>query len=98
RARCGGLVRPMDSLDDLEVMFDLVRQHGRHSLAYSTLQAGMRYYGHHSTGFGAYRRRVGRYVFLGDPVCAPERLGAFLKDATTNLPDALYMQIHQATA
>lgn len=75
----------------------LLRRHGSHSLAYATLQPGMRYWGD-DTGFTAYRRNFGQHTFLGDPICAPASLEAFLSTAVEAFPNALFMQIHQPAA
>jgi lysylphosphatidylglycerol synthetase-like protein (DUF2156 family) len=79
-------------------LLHLLKQHGSHSLAYATLQPGMGYWGHPSTGYAAYRRTLGQYTFLGDPVCAGESLGSFLAEVVAAFPGSLFMQIHQPTA
>lgn len=87
-----------DALRDPERLRALVRQYGRHSLAYSILQPGMRYWGSPDGGVAAYRKTLGQHTFLGDPLCPPEALDTFLRELTRCFPNALFMQIHEATA
>ena len=76
----------------------LVRQFGAHSLAYATLQPGMAYFGDAGRGFIAYRRRLGQYVVLGDPVCPAAEHDGLLRDFLDFAPGALFMQVHRDTA
>jgi len=75
-----------------------VREFGSHSLAYSVLQPGMRYWGSREQGVAAYRKTLGQHTFLGDPLCPAEMMEAFLTELTAVFPNALFMQIHQHTA
>ena len=88
----------MNLLNDRDVLHRLLKAHGSHSLAYATLQPGMGYWGDPNMGYVAFRRSVGRHVFLGDPVCAPEALSAFLAAVVGAFPGCLFMQINEATA
>jgi len=74
-----------------------LRQHGRHSLAYSTCQPAMGYW-ESEGGFAAYRTTLGQHSFLGDPVCRPEEKADFLRQLVNVFPSALFMQIHRDTA
>lgn len=88
---------PDTRLEPLAVL-DLVRRFGDHSLAYSILQPGMRYWGTGRRGVAAYRKFFGQHTFLGDPLCPPESRQAFLADLIAEFPNALFMQIHRRTA
>ena len=87
-----------DPFQDPDVLLERVRQHGSHSLAYSILQPGMRYWGSPERGVAAYRKTFGQHTFLGDPLCPPEQLDGFLGDIVAAFPNALFMQIHEVTA
>lgn len=87
-----------EDLRNTQLLHALVREHGRHSLAYSILQPGMHYWGAPRSGVAAYRKTLGQHTFLGDPLCPPEALGDFLRDLTRQFPNALFMQIHENTA
>ena len=75
----------------------LLGRYGTHSLGYATLQPGMHYW-HGENSFAAYRRPLGQPVFLGDPVCAPDKLARTLDGITRAFPGALFMQVHRETA
>lgn len=87
-----------DSDHKTEGLHELLRAHGRHSLAYSILQPGMRYWGTPGQAVAAYRKTLGQHTFLGDPLCPPEQLDGFLADLVAAFPNALFMQIREATA
>ncbi len=87
-----------DDLQDPALRLRLVRRFGNHSLAYSMLQPGMRYWGSARRGLAAYRKNLGQCTFLGDPACPPEMLQAFLADLLADFPQALFMQIHEPAA
>ena len=87
-----------DDPRDPRAVLELVRRFGSHSLAYSILQPGMRYWGDRARGIAAYRKSFGQYTFLGDPLCPPEQLADFLGELIARIPNALFMQIHQTTA
>ncbi len=65
-------------------LFEMLRHHGSHSLAYSCLQPRLRYFQNGGPGVIAYRRNLGVSIALGDPLCAPgdvaELAGAFLEE------------------
>lgn len=88
----------MRDLADPALLLGLVRQYGAHSLAYATLQPGMRYWGGETTGYCAYRKTLGQHTILGDPVCAAGQLETFVHDTVAAFPNALFMQIHAPTA
>ncbi len=87
-----------DELQDPEIRLHAVQRFGSHSLAYSMLQPGMRYWGSADWGMAAYRKNLGQYTFLGDPACPPEILDSFLAELLAEFPKALFMQIHENTA
>lgn len=88
----------MDARVKREARLELLHHYGGHSLAYSTLQPGMRYWGDGSTGYGAYRKTLGQHTFLGDPVCAPAVMASFVRATVGTFPNALFMQIHEPAA
>lgn len=87
-----------DDLRDPDVLLHVVQRFGSHSLAYSILQPGLRYWGSATRGVAAYRKNVGQCTFLGDPACPPEMLDTFLTELLAAFPRALFMQIHENTA
>lgn len=87
-----------DDLQDPATRLRIIQRFGSHSLAYSMLQPGMRYWGSASRGLAAYRKNLGQCTFLGDPACAPEMMDSFLAELLTAFPRALFMQIHAGTA
>lgn len=78
-------------------MRELLMEHGSHSLAYATLQPGMRYW-QGINSFAAFRSPLGQPVFLGDPVCASAERDRTLDQITSAFPGALFMQVHRDTA
>lgn len=76
----------------------LLQQTGSHSLAYSALQPGMRYFGDADTGVIAYRMSLGQAIVLGDPIAPPEKKVALLDAFIEAYPRSLHMQIHRDTA
>ena len=78
---------------------DAMKEHGAHSLAYSTLQTNMKYHSC-SSGYLAYRvLRDGQTVaVLGDPVCAFHDLEDCLVGFLDIHPHAIFLQISQTTA
>jgi len=87
-----------DDLLDPATRLRIIQRFGSHSLAYSMLQPGMRYWGSDRRGLAAYRKNLGQCTFLGDPACAPEMMDSFLAELLTAFPRALFMQIHESTA
>jgi lysylphosphatidylglycerol synthetase-like protein (DUF2156 family) len=49
---------------------DWLLNHGQHSLAYSTLQTGLKHYTLPGVGAIAYRKCMGHTIVLGNPICA----------------------------
>lgn len=86
------------ALHEPDAILALVRRFGTHSLAYSILQPGMRYWGSPERGVAAYRKSFGQHTFLGDPLCPPESREDLLADLLAEIPNALFMQIGQETA
>lgn len=86
----GDQARKLSRAEKWELLSPHIRQHGRASLAYATLQEGMEYFVD-ETGYIAFttvQHRVfspkPKRITLSDPVCAPENLeklvGRFLAD------------------
>lgn len=88
----------MKALHDRAILRQLLQQHGHHSLAFSTLQPNMCFWGDEGTGYVAYRKTLGQYTFLGDPVCPPDERKAFLAAVVERFPRSLFMQVQRATA
>lgn len=75
-----------------------IRQHGRHCLAYSTLQPRMSYFDVRGKGFLAYVLFRGTHFVLSNPVCCPsdryELISSFLETARR----PFFVQIDEQTA
>jgi len=77
---------------------EYVERFGAHSLAYSTLQAGMSYLDVPEAGFIAYREYRGTRYALGDPVCAAPDRGTLIAAAFADHADTCFVQIQSGTA
>lgn len=75
----------------------LLRQHGTFTLAYSTLQAGMEYFGS-DVGFIAYKMVGATAYVLADPVAASEQHEALIRSFIRLKPDVCFCQVSRATA
>lgn len=75
-----------------------VERFGTHSLAYSVLQPGMRYFGSTEQGIIAYRANLGQRIVLGDPVADEAGAEALLDEFLAAYPRSLHMQIQRRTA
>lgn len=81
-----------------DAALDLVRRFGMHTLAYSSLQPGMRHFGHVSRGYIAFRTSLGQCVALADPVCGEADIAPLVAAFLQAYPRALFMQIQRKTA
>jgi phosphatidylglycerol lysyltransferase len=81
----------------LEARLALLRRHGTFTLAYSTLQAGLEYFGS-DAGFIAYKMVGTTAYVLADPVSAPEHREALLRRFVRLKPDVCFCQVSRATA
>lgn len=75
-----------------------VSRWGRHSLSYSALQPGMRYFGQPETGILAYKSWMGQACVLGDPLAPPEAREALIAAFLKKRRSALFMQVGRETA
>jgi lysylphosphatidylglycerol synthetase-like protein (DUF2156 family) len=77
--------------------FELFRRYGNFTMAYATLQPGMRYF---TTGSGylAYDNCLGRSFVLGDPVAPVNRHAAILEAYVRGHPQACFCQVSKAVA
>lgn len=75
-----------------------VERHGSHSLAFSALQPGMRYFGDPACGCIAYRAWLGQTCVLGDPIASGDGAPALLDTFLEWRGKAIFMQIHTKTA
>ncbi len=80
---------------------DQLKQHGRGSLAYSSLQAGMKYYMNDKLGYCAYvplTDSEDSVCVLADPICGKENLGAFLDAFLLDKKDPIFLHAsHERT-
>lgn len=88
----------MDTFEDMNLALACVRAFGGHSLAYSVLQPGMRYFGSAACGCVAYRRWLGQTCVLGDPLVASGAVPGLIAAFLARFPRAMFMQIHADTA
>ena len=80
---------------------DQLKQHGRGSLAYSSLQAGMKYYMNEKLGYCAYvplTDSEDSVCVLADPICSKENLPAFLDAFLLDKKDPIFLHASRATA
>lgn len=82
----------------LELRMELLRQHGRFSMAYSTaIQPHLQYFGD-ERGYIAFRQRWGLTFTLGDPVCPTERRPTLLKEFLRAHRRPAFVQVSPDTA
>lgn len=80
---------------------DQLKQHGRGSLAYSSLQAGMKYYMNDKLGYCAYvplTDSEDSVCVLADPICSKENLRAFLDAFLLDKKDPIFLHASRETA
>ncbi len=73
-------------------LFELVRQYGNFTMAYATLQPGMRYFESHG-GYLAYDTCWGITFVLGDPVAPVENHAAIIEAYVRQHPRTCFCQI-----
>jgi lysylphosphatidylglycerol synthetase-like protein (DUF2156 family) len=80
--------------------FELLRRHGRGSLAYSSLQPGMEFYFQSGQGYVPFSSvpAVKTPVVLGDPICAFGDEAKLLKDFAGDFIRPLFMHILRPSA
>ena len=76
--------------------FELFRRYGNFTMAYATLQPGMKYF-HSRDGYLAYDRCWGVTFVLGDPVAPAENHAAIIEAFVGEHPRACFCQISQQT-
>lgn len=80
-------------------IYNSIRDHGNHSLAYACTQKGLRYFSPSpEEGFIAYRHCWGVDLVLGDPVCKPEALPGMLSAFIAGRRRVAFAQINERTA
>lgn len=80
---------------------DKLKQYGRGSLAYSSLQAGMQYYMNDKLGYCAYvplSDSEDSVCVLADPICSKENLRAFLDAFLLEKKDPIFLHASRNTA
>lgn len=80
---------------------DKLKQYGRGSLAYSSLQAGMQYYMNDQLGYCAYvplSDSEDSVCVLADPICSKENLRAFLDAFLLEKKDPIFLHASHDTA
>ena len=80
---------------------DKLKQYGRGSLAYSSLQAGMQYYMNDKLGYCAYvplSDSEDSVCVLADPICSKENLRAFLDAFLLEKKDPIFLHASHDTA
>lgn len=76
--------------------FEQFGQYGNFTMAYATLQPGMRYFEAHD-GYIAYDRAWGTNFVLGDPVAPAENHAALLRAFVTAFPRTCFCQVSGST-
>jgi lysylphosphatidylglycerol synthetase-like protein (DUF2156 family) len=79
-----------------EGRFELFRRYGGFTMAYATLQPGMKYFHSHG-GYLAYERCWGVTFVLGDPVAPTENHAAIIEAFVRDHPRACFCQITKQT-
>lgn len=79
-----------------------LQQYGSGSLAYSSLQAGLKYHMHDELGYVSYvplsAREPGSVLVLSDPICHRDHLRALIDDFMTVRKDPIFIHINHSTA
>lgn len=78
-------------------LYHSLKQHGRHTLSFASLQPGMRYF-HTEDGYVAYDSRLGIDVALGDPLVSRGKRKAFIRAFLKEHPTAVFAHISEDTA
>jgi lysylphosphatidylglycerol synthetase-like protein (DUF2156 family) len=77
--------------------FGIFRRYGSFTMAYATLQPGMKYFASHG-GYVAYDTHWGLNFVLGDPVAPPESRAAIIEAFVRSHPHSWFVQISKETA
>lgn len=78
-----------------------LQEHGRGSLAYSSLQSGMKYFMHETLGYIAYvplRDGPNSVCVLSDPICSKQNTKALLEAFMVVRNDPIFLHIDRDTA
>ena len=81
---------------DLVRRIDQFRQYGNFTMAFATLQPGMRYFEAHG-GYLAYDRNWGTTFVLGDPVAPFDNHAAIITEFVSRFPRTCFCQISRRT-
>ncbi|GAA3951990.1 DUF2156 domain-containing protein [Allohahella marinimesophila] len=76
----------------------ILKQHGIHSQAFSTLQPNMEYFDVPGIGYIAFMRQWSQIFVLADPVSAPEQFPLMLELFNKRFPSAVYLQVTKPVA
>ena len=87
---------PAEDLVGVARQLDLFRRYGNFTMAYATLQPGMKYFHAHG-GYIAYDQSWGVTFVLGDPVAPTENHPAILEDFVRAHPRSCFCQISERT-
>ena len=80
-----------------EEIFDLLKYHGSHALAYHTLQPGLSHFVHED-GYLAYAPLKKTNLVLGDPVCEKSKVHMILDEFIRRRKNLSFIQISRTTA
>ncbi|OZG72532.1 hypothetical protein BTA51_15560 [Hahella sp. CCB-MM4] len=75
-----------------------LKEFGRHSQSFSTLQPGMDFFDLEGIGYIGYMRKWGNVFVLSDPVCAAENFDLILTEFHKKFPRANYIQVSKSVA
>ncbi len=88
----------MPEVFSLEERLSYLQEHGRHSLAYATLQPGLRYFDVPRVGFLGYQSYGGRDFVLSNPICADDDLETLLGEFIRTHEHPCFVQIYRREA
>src|SRR5207302_7000090 len=101
---CGEAAKSFDQKAKWELLSPFLKQHGRESLAYATLQAGMEYF-IDETGYIAFTTvqhpvfaPKSKRIVLSDPVCARADVPKIVKRFLADNPRAAFGVISESCA
>ncbi|WP_020405935.1 DUF2156 domain-containing protein [Hahella ganghwensis] len=75
-----------------------LKEFGRHSQSFSTLQPGMDFFDLEGIGYVGFMRKWGNVFVLSDPVCAAENFDLILTEFHKKFPRASYIQVSKDVA
>ena len=73
-----------------------LKQFGSHSMAFSTMQPGLKYFEMPGIGYIAYARHYGVRFVLADPVCHPQHRELMLDRFVAEFPNTVFVQVSKA--